>query len=731
MKIKEVTTHNFKSISQDCILSVDTKITPLVGASETGKTNILEALNKFFAPTAFDETDLCTFSETEIGDESYMVSVTFKLEDFDKEEIAKINERITEVGELTLRKQRNGQYVLDESGLREREPKEPQPPSRLTELHNIIWENLVNADNQVTEFYHSLPDEVANSKQYQVARQGLQAWMEYMKSSGPSPLPSEAEERDFLTVSQNSADNFSAQVQQLPNVPAQLVETANSLRGMIGEAITLSYEVPQEQEVDPNRLLELCPRALYIRDTDVQLLPDSIPISELEADTEQTSTYQILLRIAGLKPKDLRDTDVTRRDRKLGNGAERVNKLLERWTQEKLEGRFSVDPDNLLFHITGKEGHFGKVSDRSEGFRWFLSFCLSYGLPANTTRTSILLLDEPGLHLHASAQKDLLELFESVANSCQIIYTTHSPFMINKNYPERIRAVFKKQRPLGTSIDNKPYHPTKGGYYEPIRTSIGLTLGNSLFIGGCNLIVEGIADQIILTAFSRHLAKQDKPFINLQDICITPAGGANNVPYFAYLCNVEDMKPVALLDNDTEGDNAFTRIEKEGILPTDRVARVHDAVTKSKETIIELEDLIDREFYHTAFLDAYKELPKLEFVKKLPKTYQEVTEQLAESRAQGLEKKTEGELDNADMSAQKATLKAGSGKQVKEHRGEPKGTTVTYSQLFKDKQWGSFDKTLVARKVSQRLEDMDIPDAKDSTMSNFKRLFDIINNKFK
>ena len=157
------------------------------------------------------------------------------------------------------------------------------------------------------------------------------------------------------------------------------------------------------------------------------------------------------------------------------------------------------------------------------------------------------------MHLHASAQKDLLEIFETVAKSSQIIYTTHSPFMINKNYPDRIRGVFKES-PHGTTIDNKPYRPTKGGYYEPLRTSIGLTLGNSLFIGGCNLIVEGIADQIILAAFSRHSARQDKqPFINLQDICITPAGGADNVPYFAYLCSIEDMKTVVLLDNDREG----------------------------------------------------------------------------------------------------------------------------------------------------------------------------------
>jgi len=307
--------------------------------------------------------------------------------------------------------------------------------------------------------------------------------------------------------------------------------------------------------------------------------------------------------------------------------------------------------------------------------------------------------------------------------------------MINKNYPERIRSVFKNDRPQGTTVVNKSYRTTKGGYYEPIRSSIGITLGNSLFIGGHNLIVEGIADQIILTAFSRYLAKQDnQPFIDLQHICITPAGGAPNVPYFAYLCNVEDMKPVVLLDNDSEGETAFQKIEREQVILPERIIRVREAVTRSKETIVELEDLIDHTFYHEAFLEAYKELPKLEFVEMLPQTFGEMGEQLSGTTVPEVENETEYEADNANTPSRKATSKSGSGKTTKKHRGEPKGTTAIYSQLFKQHEeegWGHFDKTMVARKISQKLEDGDVPDDKDKTMSNFKNLFKIINGKFK
>ena len=100
--------------------------------------------------------------------------------------------------------------------------------------------------------------------------------------------------------------------------------------------------------------------------------------------------------------------------------------------------------------------------------------------------------------------------------------------------------------------------------------------------------------------------------------------------------------------------------------------------------------------------------------------------------AQEAENETEDELDNINAPAQKATSKSGSGKPTKKPRGERKGTTVIYSELFekhKEDGWGSFNKTMAARKISQKLGDGDIVD--DKTNENFKNLFKIINDKFK
>jgi len=717
MKIKEVIIHNYKSVSHDCMLTVDTKITPLVGASETGKTNILEAINEFFSSEAFDESNVCTFSE-QISDDSYMVSVKFTLEDHDKKPISAIDQRLAKANEFILRKQNNGHHVLEESGFGEKKPKEPQPPNRLTELHDKIRQDFESLNIRFTKFYSSLPEATPD---HQNAQRAFDKLTEYISSIG-SPRPLEAEEHDVLVVAAVLIEEFAAKLNVLANVPDALTAAITKLNNSVNEATTLSYEVPATEETDTKQLLQLCPHALYIRDADIQLLPDSVPISELEADSKKASIYKPLLQIANLSVENLREPDPTKRERKFRRGAENINRFLKLWTQENLEAEFVVYQDNLPLHITGKEGHYGKLSDRSEGFRWFLSFCLAYGLPIDSTHSSMLLLDDPGVHLHASAQKDLLELFESVADGCQIIYTTHSPFMINKNYPERIRGVFKEVRPGGTTVDNKPYRPTKGGYYEPIRTSIGLTLGNSLFIGGNNLIVEGISDQILITAFSRYLIrKEDQPFIDLQNICITPAGGADNVPYFAYLCHNENMTSVVFLDNDRKGDNVVSRIGREGVFPLDRIIRVREAMTKHNknvmEKVVETEDLIDQEFYHTAVLQAYKECNE-KFSKSLPRTYAE----LASKAISPAKLQPDREPSNESAKARKTKQEA-----------SPKGITKLYSEFFEeheDEGWGYFDKVLVARKISQELEEGDLPDDNSKTISHFKGLFKKINDKF-
>lgn len=726
MKIEKVVFYNYKSIAKDCTLNVDSKITTLVGPSESGKTNILEALNKFFIPEAYKDTDMCTFSDSQIDENYKMASVTFRLEDTDLENVSQIDKRICEAQRFTISKQKNGSYVLEEPGVR---LEEPQPPQRLVELHVSMRQKLEQIDAILTQFLGSLAQV---TPEQQAARQGLDALIKHMPLSGLPPTPTQSEEKEYLQSAINLVADFSARLGAAPNVPAELQQITTELNSELKEAASLPYEVPSDEEPVPKRLLAICPNVISKRDAEIKLLEDSIPISELEAGAKQ-SIYPVLLKLARLSVADLKQTEASKLGRSLTRGEKKITGLLQIWSQESLKASFMVQQRNFIFNLEGSEGHYGKPSDRSEGFRWFLSFYLSYASSAGLLHNSILLLDEPGLHLHASAQKDLLDQFEQVTQSNQIIYTTHSPFMINKNYPDRIRGVLKLERPQGTSIDNKPYRASKGGSYEPIRTAIGITLGNSLFIGGRNLIVEGISDQIILAALSRYLAREDQPpFINLQEICITPAGGATNVPYFAYLCNMEDMKSVVLLDSDNEGNNAFEKIKREKVFNHNNVLRIQDAVSESEGKFLELEDLINREFYHSAVLEAYKDLPNIAFANELPKTHAEMLKQLSSQGQPPSEQEPSTEHGHTNMGERDPVTKSRGKKPIVNQQLEASGTSSQYFKLFKqheEKGWGHFDKVLVARRIAQKLDEDELPKVNKETVPRFNRLFGMINKK--
>ncbi len=733
MKIEKVVLYNYKSIAKECTLNLDSKITALVGASESGKTNILEALNKFFIPEAYkDDIDTCTFSEDQIDENYKMASITFRLEDSDAGNVSKIDRRIFEAGRFTISKQKDGSYVLEEPEIG---PKEPQPPPRLIELHDSIKQKVDQIDAKLDQFYKSQTQlSTPQQREQRAIQQILTALIKHMPLSGSPPAPTQSEEEEYLQSAINLVADFSTRLGAAPDAPTELQLITTQLNNELKEAIGLQYEVPSDEEPVPKRLLAICPSIIFKKDAEIELLEDSIPISELEADAKQSSVYHSILKLAGLSINHLKGTEPTQRTRRLVGGGRKITNLLKQiWSQENLEASFLVELGKFIFNLEGKEGHLGKLSDRSEGFRWFLSFYLSYVSSSDFLRNSILLLDEPGLHLHASAQKDLLDQFEQATSRTQIIYTTHSPFMINKNYPDRIRGVLKLERPQGTSIDNKPYRASKGGSYEPIRTAIGITLGNSLFIGGRNLIVEGISDQIILAALSRYLTRKDQPpFVNLQEVCVTPVGGATNVPYFAYLCNMEEMKSVVLLDSDNEGDNAFKKIERENVFDLDNVIRIQDAVSKPKDKFLELEDLIDREFYHSVVLEAYKDLPEITFANKLPSTYEEMMKQLKSRGQPPSEQEPSTEPGHTKMGERDPVTKGRGKKQIVNQQLKASGTSLQYSELFKEHEgegWGHFDKVLVARRIAQKLDEDELPKDNEETVSRFNRLFGMINEK--
>ncbi|HET7698376.1 MAG TPA: AAA family ATPase [Vicinamibacterales bacterium] len=163
------------------------------------------------------------------------------------------------------------------------------------------------------------------------------------------------------------------------------------------------------------------------------------------------------------------------------------------------------------------------------GLTWFISFVLEVlYIRAVAAEQTLFVFDEPGAPLHPSAQRAVLRMLTEVTSTSgnQLIYSTHSPFMLDWSFPQRVR-LFERDYSTGrTSIVNKPYAPTTGfaRIWDPLRSAIGVTLGDVSLVGRENVLVEGVSDQIILanaSAFARLLGEPHLPF---PEISIVPYG---------------------------------------------------------------------------------------------------------------------------------------------------------------------------------------------------------------
>ena len=191
-------------------------------------------------------------------------------------------------------------------------------------------------------------------------------------------------------------------------------------------------------------------------------------------------------------------------------------------------------------------------SERSRGFVWFFSFLAYFSqVEEEAEQPLILLLDEPGLNLHATAQADLLRFIdERLAPQHQVLFSTHSPFMIDAHRLNRVRTVVDDLS-AGTVISADVLH-TDAETAFPLHAAIGLELGQSLFVGANNLVVEGASDLLYLEVLSDALRAQGRECLDERWV-ITPAGGIGKLPAYVTLLGANKLNTVVLADSSLQG----------------------------------------------------------------------------------------------------------------------------------------------------------------------------------
>ena len=262
------------------------------------------------------------------------------------------------------------------------------------------------------------------------------------------------------------------------------------------------------------------------------------------------------------------------------------------WSQDsKFELRVELRDRMLAFVIGDRTGSTYSFDERSQGLKYFLSYYVQHlsHEPPPDGHPEILLMDEPDAYLSASGQQDLLRVFEAFAHPddgarpIQVVYVTHSPFLIDKNHAERVRVLEKGEYDEGTRVVAN----ASRNHYEPLRSAFGSFVGETTFMGTCNLVLEGASDQIIIAGLASWLVSRGAPTsqrLDLNTLTLVPAGGASHVPYIAFLARGRDVdRPavIVLLDGDRDGDLAKAGLRRGGprgkeLVPSSLVLQLTD-----------------------------------------------------------------------------------------------------------------------------------------------------------
>ena len=307
-----------------------------------------------------------------------------------------------------------------------------------------------------------------------------------------------------------------------------------------------------------------------------------------------------LMRLAGIELADFTREGYEARKASLEAAAgDLTREVFEYWSQNReLSVEFDID-----FEHAGADGYEGpfvelrirnlrhgvtlNFSDRSQGFTWFFSLLASLSQLERSKRL-ILLLDEPGTSLHGSAQQDLLRFIdERLVPAHQVVYSTHSPFLLDPKRLDRVRTV--EDRGDGGSRVSGALFDHSNGTRLPLEVAFGRHLVRSLAAGSGDLLVRAPSDHIYLRAVSAHLESLGRACLDPR-WRIVPVGGLDGVSAFGSLVGGGAERMAVLFDaRSVNGLVADTPIGRK-LLEGRGVIRVADFVPPRPEIVEIIEE---------------------------------------------------------------------------------------------------------------------------------------------
>lgn len=587
----------FRSINEQQNVEIDPQTTVLVGMNEAGKTVFLKALHK-----ANDALDNEEFSLTD---------------DYPRKDLAVYKRRHEESPDVAV----TLVYRISED--------------ELAEVNQALGASLGGG------FEFSVSHKYSGNRTIGINVSDRAVLKKLSETTGLSSGVVTALSNAYSFTSANSALKQVADINEADKaLQAQIESRVKAKPDSWGSVCT--YEAWQV-------LSPKIPKFLYFSDYD--LLPGKLNLKNLAArlaaaKSDPTNAHKqiepkhqavlALLRMADVRLEDFSDGAASYEDLKAQIEAVSINltdQVLNFWKQnEDLEVEVDIRQDskdaapfndgpNLYLRIRNRRhrGVSTPFDQRSRGFIWFFSFLVWFDsvqdqlkLKAPKSHSQlILLLDEPALALHALAQTDFLRYIDHLAKSHQVIYTTHSPFMINSDRLHQVRVV--EDRPnVGTVIsDNLSGSDARTIF--PLQAALGWNIAQNLFIAKHNLLVEGVSELVLLQAMSKVVESAGGKGLN-SNITIVPVGGLSNVATFISLLNGNGLKFAVLHDYNGRPDQKLDSLVQQKLLNKKQVfnfSQFRDVANIGKNTTAsDLEDLLDvptyLEFFNKAFAKELK-----------------------------------------------------------------------------------------------------------------------------
>lgn len=582
MKLKKVTIHKYKSFESDQTFDVQNDVTILVGMNESGKTSVLESIAK----TNYFQNDK-KFKFNKTHDYPRRQKKTM-----DKSgEIPKAITCTYDVGELLKKK------INDELG-----------------------ENIFTSSELIISTGYD------NKGSWSGIEVNLTKFIEN-KTKNLGISSKTLNDKLLKIKNEKGLDSLIAEYKD-----ETIVKNLEEFRSYVKNS--WNWENPVKEYVAREILDPALPKFLYY--DEYYALPSRIVIEKLEKEDieeEEFKTAKALLELADLNAEDiLKATSFEDYIAEL-EATEAIisDELFKYWSTNnnlsiefKIEAKEEIEKRTIINNNRQEEIIEVKIvehildirvknqrtrvslplKNRSKGFNWFFSFLVWFKkIQEDKNSQYILLLDEPGLNLHAAAQNDMLKFIEDLSDNYQILYSTHSPFSIPSNKLERVRTVLETEE--GSIISDSIQEKDPNTLF-PLQAALGYDIAQNLFISSKNLLVEGVSDLIILTAISGILESDNRIFLR-SDITIVPTGGLEKVATFISLLRGSKLEIACLLDSYTD-QKGKANLEKMIISKI-----IHKSKIRFFDEFIEgcvradLEDLFVKEDYLKLFNSAFNE----------------------------------------------------------------------------------------------------------------------------